>query len=142
MAGFGCPPRADGFPIPGWAMLAAHIVPAIVAILCIASMPATASGHRAGYAQVAASLPVAGPVILVSSDTSGEGAMVVECLVRDDARNRIVLRASKMLASSDWMGGNYRSLTTSVAEVRDLLNAIPVQFIVLDASGFIDEGMR
>jgi 4-amino-4-deoxy-L-arabinose transferase-like glycosyltransferase len=136
------PSRADGFAIPGWAMLAARIVPTIVAVLCIVSMPAITSGHRAGYAQVAASLPVTGDVILVSSDTSGEGAMVVECLVRDDARNRIVLRGSKMLASSGWMGGHYRPLTTSVAEVRDLLNAIPVQFIVLDASGFIDEGMR
>ena len=137
--------RAGILPIPRWATLAAaRIVPAMAAIVCVASMPAEASTHRAGYAQVAASLPAAaaGPVILISSDTSGEGAMVVECLLRDDARNRIVLRASKMLASSDWMGGNYRLLTTSVPEVRDLLNAIPVQFIVLDASGFIDEGTR
>jgi hypothetical protein len=139
------PSRADSLLIPPWAGFgAARIVPTTVAIICMVLMPAAASVHRAGYAHVAASLPAPAiaPVILISSDASGEGAMVVECLVRDAARNRIVLRASKMLASSDWMGGDYRLLTTSVPEVRDLLNAIPVQFIVLDVSGFIGTGAR
>jgi hypothetical protein len=130
---------------PGWAATAAaRLLAAAIAVVCVASGPADTLRHRTGYDQVAASLPAAdvAPVILISSDPSGEGALIVARLVRDDAREGIVLRASKMLASSDWVGRRYRLLTSSAQEVRDLLDTIPVQFIVMDMNGFVDEGTR
>jgi hypothetical protein len=130
---------------PRWVAPAlARMIPALATVFCVTSMPAGTPPHRTGYAQVAASIPSGafGGVILVSSDPLGEGAIIVARLVRDEARQGIVLRASKVLASSDWMGRQYQLLTTSSQEVRELLNAIPVRFVVIDMHGFIDESAR
>lgn len=101
-------------------------------------------GRRTGYAEIAAAIPSdsSRPVILVSSDAAGEGAIVAERLIRDAERDGVVLRASKMLSSSDWMGGNLKQKFQSVSQVRELLNAIPVHFVVLDMNGFINPSTR
>jgi len=130
---------------PRWAASAsARLVPAAIAVFCVAFSPSNILRFRTGYDQVAASLPSAdaAPVVLVSSDASGEGAMIVARLVHDEARVGVVLRASKMLARSDWMGRRYQMLATSSQEVRASLDAIPVQFVVMDMHGFVDEGTR
>ena len=126
----------------GASALFVAIVPVAVTMVCIASIPAAVVRHRSGYDRVVAAVPSGeSETILVSSDPPGEGAMIVDFLV-DSARPVIVLRGSKMLANSDWMGGSYRLLPATVAEVRNLLDTIPVHFIVLDANGFFDEGSR
>jgi hypothetical protein len=122
----------------------ARIVPTALTISCIASMPLLRVNSRTGYAQVASAIPdpLSGQTILVSSDTSGEGAFIAERLVRYEPGNEFVLRASKMLSSSDWLGGKYRLLATSTGEVRNLLDAIPVRYIVLDANGLFEASSR
>jgi len=67
-----------------------------LALASIASSPAIKLRQRTGYAEIASSIPYnsAGPVILVSADALGEGAMVVERLLGDSARAGGVLRAS------------------------------------------------
>ena len=122
----------------------ALLIAAGVTALCIASMPAVRLSRRTGYAEVAASLPYdsTGPTILVSSDPRGEGALVVERLVRDRARSSVVLRASKVLSSSTWMSTNYKLLLHTVQDVREWLNVVPVRFIVLDMNGFISTDTR
>ena len=110
----------------------------------IASSPAIKLRQRTGYAEIASSMPYNsdGLVILVSADALGEGAMVVERLLGDSARAGVVLRASKVLSTSYWMGENYALITNSANEVCRLLDSIPVQFIVVDINGFLQENTR
>ena len=128
----------------GLDQLKGRMIPLIVSLFCLASMPLDPLRTRSGYAELAASIPNegAGSVVLVSSDSSGEGALIVERLIRDDTRQGLVLRASKLLARADWMGGNYQPLVHTVGDVRDLLDAIPVHYIVIDMNGFISEEER
>lgn len=123
----------------------AHTAAAALGILCIAfTLHTRIAPARTGYSEIAAAFPVPPirPIILVSSDALGEGGMITEWLVRDKARAGVVLRASKVLASSDWMGGNQKLLVSSSDEVRELLDKTPVHFIVLDMYGFTDPGAR
>jgi hypothetical protein len=121
-----------------------RLVVAAIAGLCIASMPAFQVAQRSGYEQVAGALPRddSASVILVSSDSKGEGAMIVEQLIRDSARRSVVLRATKMLSSSDWGGGHYVALLNSTDAVTRMLDSIPVRFVIMDINGFIDEETR
>lgn len=118
----------------------ARAVTASLAALCITWAPSAASSRRDGYAGIVRHSTE--PVVLVSSDPIGEGAVIAEALVRDAGRQQVVLRASKLLASSDWMGTSYELRTPSVAEVRTLLDTIPVHVVILDGHGFIDERSR
>jgi hypothetical protein len=120
---------------------AAGLVPLGASLLCIVTMPASTPPHRTGYAAVAEAIPFAGAssVVLVSSDSVGEGALVSERLIRDPERRGFVLRASKMLASANWMGTIYEPLVTSVQDVRERIDAIPVHFIVIDMYGFASD---
>ncbi|HUB82402.1 MAG TPA: glycosyltransferase family 39 protein [Bryobacteraceae bacterium] len=114
---------------------------AAIAIACMASTPPLRMHRRSGYAEVAASLPADpdGHVVLVSSDASGEGAMVAELLLRDPARANAVLRATKLLSTSDWLGRNYALTVSSAESVLQILDSIPVHFVVVDRYGFIDD---
>jgi hypothetical protein len=117
---------------------------AVLAIWCIATLPDAPIARRAGYAAVADAVTSAGggPAVLVSSDPPGEGALIVEALIRDGVSSRVLVRASKLLSSSDWMGGNYRLLAASPAAVLELLDAVPVRFVVLDDEGLVDAVTR
>jgi hypothetical protein len=115
-----------------------------VAVLCIISMPALRLPRRSGYATVVGALPdVAGRYsVLVSSDPFGEGALIVEALLHDRARNMTVQRASKTLATSGWSGEDYRLIARRPEEVGNFLQSAAVQFIILDAIGFVNAGTR
>ena len=51
-----------------------------------------------------------GRVVLVSADSSGEGAMVAQLLLEDLGRAGVVMRGTKALSNSDWMGREYTLL--------------------------------
>ena len=112
---------------------------AVIAV-CFVSTSAVFSDQRTGYRAIAAAIPrdPEEPVILVASDASGEGALIAGRLVLDLARAGIVLRATKMLETSDWMGFNTKLLVNSKQDVEAFLHSTPVNYIVLDVFGSWD----
>jgi hypothetical protein len=90
-----------------------------------------------GYRAAVESIPFRpqGIVMLVASDVPGEGAFIAERLERDRARAGLVLRGSKVLAGSNWLGDDYRLIFRSASEVRDYLRSVPVRYLVIDESG-------
>lgn len=71
---------------------------------------------------------------LVTSSTDGEGLLISECVMRYPAGEGYILRGSKVLSHSDWMGRDYQSRFQSQSEVFDYLNRIGVDFLVIDRS--------
>jgi hypothetical protein len=72
-------------------------------------------------------------VTLISADPTIEGALIAEIAMRENKRpDHIVLRASKDLASSDWMGRSYALLYKTEAELLRHLENSHVGFVVID----------
>lgn len=76
-------------------------------------------------------------VFLISSDARGEGMFVSEVAMRDRQRpGHVVERASKLLASSKWNGGDYKTKPESSTQegvLKSLLES-PIQLIVIDSA--------
>jgi ABC-type cobalt transport system substrate-binding protein len=71
-------------------------------------------------------------VILVSSDAQdGEGALISEIAMRERRPSHIILRATKMLSQSDWMGERYSLLYKTPDELMAFLESIPVEIVVI-----------
>jgi hypothetical protein len=125
---------------------AAIAVAAIVSLTaaCLISTPRLSLHQRTGYAQVAAAIPFDSDdrVVLVSADERGEGSMVAELLLDDPGRGGVVLRATKVLSSSDWLGRDYSLLMKTPESLLQFLNATPVHFVVIDMTGFVSEIAR
>ena len=90
-----------------------------------------------GFAQAAAFLnnhrKFARPAILVSSEGDGEGPFIARMAELDHMRlDHVVLRASHVLADSDWNGGDYKLLMHSSAEIADYLSQVPIGAVVID----------
>ncbi len=73
-------------------------------------------------------------IFMIASDACGEGIFISEMAMRERAREHFVVRATKLLASSDWWGKNYQLRFDSTAELEAYLAAIPVGVIALDSS--------
>ncbi|HEY0971428.1 MAG TPA: glycosyltransferase family 39 protein [Gemmatimonadales bacterium] len=79
--------------------------------------------------------PADSAVVLVSSDATGEGAMVVEMALRDDSRpHDVVWRATKLLADVTWAGRDYTEQTADGEELLRLLDQASVEWVVIDHS--------
>ncbi|MEJ7636685.1 MAG: hypothetical protein WKF75_01545 [Singulisphaera sp.] len=67
-----------------------------------------------GFRQVAEDLnALSGPrrsVILVASNAVGEGAFISEMATIDERPGHVILRASKVLGPSAWLGSGYKPL--------------------------------
>jgi hypothetical protein len=74
-------------------------------------------------------------VLLVSADVEGEGSLVSEVALRDKRPGHVVLRASKMLASSTWMGRHYQPFVQSTTDVLRVLDQLGVSLVVVDRVG-------
>ena len=89
-----------------------------------------------GFGDVAASIlsqpQLESSVLLVSSGPTGEGAFVSEIASRERRPGHIVLRGSKVLATSRWDGGSYRSHFETTDSLWDFLRETPVGVIVVD----------
>jgi hypothetical protein len=74
------------------------------------------------------------PVVLVSSaDGRGEGMFISEMAMLDAHRpSFVVLRATKVLSSSDWNGQRYTLRYQTPKEVMDYLTSIPVRALAID----------
>lgn len=73
-------------------------------------------------------------VILCSSNGNGEGGFISELAMREARPTHIVLRASLMLANSDWNGRDYKLVKSTPAEMNAFLTSIPVGLVILDRS--------
>jgi hypothetical protein len=76
---------------------------------------------------------------LVASDARGEGAVVAAAAFALDGSARVsgrlqVLRASKELGASDWLGRGYRAAFTEAAALRAYLDQRGIRWIFLDDS--------
>lgn len=73
-------------------------------------------------------------VVLISSDADGkgEGLFISELALREPRPGPVVLRASKVLSESTFMGSDYRLLFNTPAAVMRYLDSVPVQVVVFD----------
>jgi hypothetical protein len=114
---------------PTVAALAAAAVVAAVLAEGWRPVPITFTGYRASVRAVP--FRENGSVILVSADAVGEGDWIVDRLEEDRFRADVVLRASSVLASSDWTGDHYRLRVQNADGVVDYLHATGVKYLVV-----------
>jgi hypothetical protein len=75
---------------------------------------------------------LAGRRVLIVSNEQGEGAGVTEIAQLGLQPRPMALRGSKVLAQDDWMGAHFRLLHDSPQAVLDDLEAMHVDYVVLD----------
>ncbi len=73
-------------------------------------------------------------VVLVASDSEGEGAVVAAIAMAESRPTSYVLRGTKVFAKENWCGSRIVERCNSVSNVSDLLNRIPVNVVVIDDS--------
>jgi hypothetical protein len=76
-------------------------------------------------------------VVLVCSDSQGDGALVSEFRLQQPSHACCVLRADKVLANATWMGQRYRLLPDMdrPEKIDAYLRQQPVHFLILDEWG-------
>ena len=121
--------------------LSLHLVAAVVGVVLLLGTYLEFGFSRKdwhGYGEVASFVTQkpewTNSIILVSSDSTGEGMLIAEVALGDQRPHRYVLRASKMLAKDTWGGLRYRKLFDSPTAVMDFLTSVPVGILVLDTS--------
>jgi len=91
-----------------------------------------------GLSEVAADLLQApgapNNVVLVSGPAETEGMLISEMALRDRNQSGCVLRASKVLARSTWMGANYEVLYQTPEQIARFLRELPITTVVFDRS--------
>ena len=73
-------------------------------------------------------------VWLVAGTPTFEGGLIAETALRDVARQHIVLRASKVLASSSWAGASYRMVFQDRSSVAAFLDQAHVGWVLIQAN--------
>ncbi|MGD0013571.1 MAG: glycosyltransferase family 39 protein [Bryobacteraceae bacterium] len=121
-----------------WPLLAAGAPAALIA-LSFAGVWAVPMPRFEGYRAAAAAVPAhpEGTVMLVSADSTGEGAFIAERLSQDRRRAGVVLRASRVLAESNWGGYRYRPFFGDAGEVYKYVAELPVRYIIIESSATI-----
>lgn len=69
--------------------------------------------------------------ILISSDAQGEGELIAELAARRPTPDFFTVRATKLLADMEWSGRDYQSYFQTVSQVRQLLDEIPINAVVV-----------
>ncbi len=120
-------------------------LPWVLSLLILAETARPPYKNLAGFRQAAAQLLAtprpgdAGRRWLVASDARGEGALIAAVcfgLTPQErlARDTRLLRGSKALASSDWLGRGYEALAADPAGMTRLLAELLVDHVLLDES--------
>lgn len=112
------------------------------AALVQSDIPPSKDVHGFTHAVVRSGVPAAGADTtkqhwLVASDPLGEGAIVAAGAFESQQRSPSalsVLRGSKALSTSDWMGRDYAQAATTEAGMLELLDKLKVQRVFLDLS--------
>jgi 4-amino-4-deoxy-L-arabinose transferase-like glycosyltransferase len=105
--------------------------------LLITDHPAYLDRKVTGYRQVVAQFANRSglQVVLVCSDSMGDGAIVAEFRLQHPSGQFCVLRADKVLSSSTWMNQKYRLIRDNPRAIEDYLVRQPVHFVVIDDWG-------
>ncbi|RBP48096.1 hypothetical protein DES53_101896 [Roseimicrobium gellanilyticum] len=125
----------------GWAGAVGAVVVAGVTVATVGwSAPKVASGFGEAVTQLEAGTREAASehgAWLVSSDARGEGAVIAAAAFGLPSRKDwplTILRASKELSSSDWMGRGYETQFKSAEELRQRLDKLKVDCVIADES--------
>ncbi len=103
---------------PSWrAALAAALLLALFALGYRPLRPKEYGGYEAVAREILSRPQWKDSVILVSSDASGEGMLISEIAMRERRPGHVILRGSKVLSSSNWFGGQARTLFASAGEI-------------------------
>jgi hypothetical protein len=98
-------------------------------------VPSNASGGCRPVAEELATQPeLREAKVLVSSDPLGEGMFVAAVAEREQRPGHVILRGSKVLSQSDWMGFDYQSFVHTPAEMMQEMERLKVDLLVLDTS--------
>jgi hypothetical protein len=116
----------------------APVVAAVVIILFLIAcfhVPRKAVWGYADAARMLLSNPeLSSPVVLVASDATGEGMFIVGVATGEKRPGHFVLRSSKVLCDSDWLGNHYEAFYRTPQEMQAYLESIPVGVVVMDDS--------
>ena len=88
---------------------------------------------EAGFRKIPEQLAGRSPVVLVTSDAPGEGALITAVAFHD--RNRpatVILRGSKILSYNRWVSTTYKPNFASPTELNRYLLSVPVDYVVID----------
>lgn len=91
-------------------------------------------GYEAAARDLLAQSELADAVLLIESDAIGEGSFIAGVAMNEARPGHIVLRGSKVLGTTDWMGRDYRSAFESQDELEAFLRRVPVDVLVIDES--------
>jgi len=108
-----------------------------VVIAFFAAKPATASRAPQGFratVEFVEARGLAGRRVLIVSDEEGEGAFVSEVAIRHPSPPPTIIRGSKLVASDDWAGHNFRMLFSSSKDLMRELEDLHVDYLVVDTS--------
>jgi hypothetical protein len=84
------------------------------------------------YHQLVANCTLCGDkVTLIAADGLNEGALIAEQSLADPARSHTILRGSKVLAHSTWVGRQYQMLYTSDAALAAYLEQSDVSLVLV-----------
>jgi hypothetical protein len=142
--------------LPAWAMIAAAGTVALRQWISVRQRqlaPFVIIVATAGLIHTGSSLPVkhgkgfeavvedvvkqpenAGARFLIASDATGEGMFIAETAMREQRPGHIIRRASKLLSSQAWHGGQYIAKVQTVEQMVAVLKEDDIRFIVLDES--------
>lgn len=92
------------------------------------------SGYKPAYEFVSDEIGDDKHVILIVSDVYGEGSVVATAASESesDSADVTVLRGSKVFIHEDWMGRNSDEKFSSVEEITQVLENIPVDVVIFD----------
>ena len=128
----------EAFPSPRRRQLLSAGLMTIVAALFLLARPSAEARQPAGWRDVVKFLAdgnqIAGHRIAVISDENGEGALVSEIAGRHPEPMASVVRGTKLLASDDWNGRNFKMTFASPAAVMKELEDLHVDALVVDGS--------
>jgi hypothetical protein len=74
-------------------------------------------------------------VFLICGSPTSEGVLISEVAARESRPGHIVLRASKMLSSQDWMGLHYQPIFHNREDMLQYLESIPTGIVIIDGEG-------
>ncbi|MBX3437424.1 MAG: glycosyltransferase family 39 protein [Planctomycetaceae bacterium] len=109
------------------------VLPGMTCIAAVLLAAGTIPGNTFGYEQIATAVPIRPNLVtMIAADEYGEGAFVVERLMADRQQEGVVLRATKVLAKSDWSDTFYSLVKEDTDAVVKFLDEVPVHYIVVD----------
>lgn len=106
----------------------------IIFLLTNFSVSATTNtGYSLALSEISKQLKTGQHAVLIASDAFGEGTIIAAAAAQRSSEDYF-LRGSKLFVDQDWSGRVLKEKFHSTTEIAELLNEIPVNAVILDAS--------